>query len=215
VFGPSPPRQRLLYFVAPRNNGQGLSEYAFGARVRNRDAEWSDLMRAANNGDAAAYARLLQGLAPPLRAAARRGLRRAGLPADDAEDIVQEILLAIHLKRHTWDARLPIGPWIGAIARNKLVDALRRQGRRVYVSIEAVADSLADDGAVAVPAVSNLDRHLGALPDRQRAVVRTIAVEGASIKQAAACLKVSEGAVRVALHRGLAALAARMRETNR
>jgi RNA polymerase sigma-70 factor, ECF subfamily len=178
-----------------------------------RESEWGDLMRAASAGDAAAYRRLLKSLEPALRAAARRGLGRAGLSRDEAEDIVQEILLAVHLKRDTWDANSPFLPWIHAIARYKLVDALRRRSRRSYVSIDDVAESLhADDPAPAL-ATDTLHRLVHGLPERQREVVRAIAVEGASIRDAANRLGMSEGAVRVALHRGLAALSTRFGES--
>jgi RNA polymerase sigma-70 factor (ECF subfamily) len=177
--------------------------------VNKREIDWADLMRAANAGDGGAYRRLLGELAPVLRANARRGLVGAGRPAADAEDVVQETLLAIHLKRHTWDAAAPIGPWIAAIARNKLIDSLRRQNRHAAVPLDDVGDFLAAEEAPADYATVSVDRHLEVLPERQRAVVRAIAVEGASIGQAAQKLSISEGAVRVALHRGLATLAAR------
>ena len=93
-------------------------------------------MRAANAGDDGAYKRLLSVLAPVLRAGARRGLARSGVSDNDSEDLVQETLLAIHLKRHTWDPARPIGPWIRAIARNKLIDYLRRRGGRTDLPIE-------------------------------------------------------------------------------
>ena len=54
--------------------------------------------------------------------------------------------------------------------------------------------------------------HLDTLPARQRDVVKSIAVDSTSIKATAAKLSMSEGAVRVALHRGLASLASRMRK---
>jgi len=177
--------------------------------VSKREVDWADLMRAANAGDGAAYQRLLGQLAPALRASARRGLARAGRPVNDAEDVVQETLLAIHLKRHTWDATAPIGPWIAAIARNKLVDALRRQNRHVAVPIDDVSDFLAANEVPADYAAQGVERPLEALPERQRVVVRAIAVEGASIADAAKRLSMSEGAVRVALHRGLTSLAAK------
>jgi RNA polymerase sigma-70 factor, ECF subfamily len=177
--------------------------------VSQRDLDWGDLMRAANKGDAAAYNRLLTSLAPALRSIARRGLARAGLSVDDAEDVVQEILLAVHLKRETWDPSLPLGPWVRAIARNKLIDAMRRRGRHVIVPIDDFAETLAGDTAEPTPVPVRLDEHLGSLPDRQRTVVSSISLEGASIRETATKLKMSEGAVRVALHRGLAALAAK------
>src|SRR5512144_3356664 len=99
-------------------------------------------MRLAISGDDGAYQRLLRSVTPVLRAAARRGLSRAGQGVDQAEDIVQDILLAVHLKRHTWDTSAPFAPWLFAIARNKLIDALRRRGRRVFVNIEDFVEVL-------------------------------------------------------------------------
>ena len=61
------------------------------------------MMCAAMSGDAGAYKTLLEAVSPVLRASARRNLMRFGGTSSDAEDVVQETLLAIHLKRHTWD----------------------------------------------------------------------------------------------------------------
>ncbi len=180
-------------------------------RGTDRESEWSSLMRAANAGDAASYADLLRQLTPVLRALARRGLFRAGLAETDAEDVVQDALLAIHLKRQTWDATAPIGPWVYAIARHKMIDTLRRRGRRIEVPIDDLAEVLATGAEAPSLIVSDVDRHLDALPEGQRAVVRLVAVEGISIAEASTKLTMSKGAVRVALHRGLAKLAARLR----
>jgi len=147
-----------------------------------------------------------------LRAAARRGLARAGQPVDQSEDIVQDILLAVHLKRHPWDANAPFAPWLFAIARNKLIDALRRRGRRVFVNIDDFAESLADQPAAETASAGEVAAHLNSLPARQRDVLQSIAVESASIKDTAAKFSMSEGAVRVALHRGLTSLTAKLRQ---
>src|SRR6201747_3353951 len=104
-------------------------------------------MRLAMAGDAAAYHRLLRAVTPVLRAGARRGLARAGQPIDQSEDIVQEILLAVHLKRHTWDVDAPFAPWLFAIARNKLIDTLRRRGRRGFVHIDDFAETIPSEPA--------------------------------------------------------------------
>ncbi len=169
--------------------------------------EWTGLMRAAINGDGVAYHRLLRAVTPVLRAAARRGLARAGQPVDQSEDIVQDILLAVHLKRHTWDANAPFAPWLFAIARNKLIDALRRRGRRVFVNIDDFMEILPSEPVRETVSASEFKVQLDCLPGRQRDVVQLIAVESTSIKGTAARLTMSEGAVRVALHRGLAKLA--------
>ncbi len=176
-----------------------------------REKEWAVLMRAANAGDAGAYRRLLGELTPALRIFARRSVARAGTAAADAEDIVQETLLAVHLKRQTWKEDAPLSPWLFAIARHKLVDALRRRGGRTEISIEEFAEVLPGPSEEPISVVADVSRHLDGLPAGQRNVVRSIAVDGASIDETAARLSMSNGAVRVALHRGLAALAAKLR----
>src|SRR5690242_17437232 len=169
-------------------------------------------MRQAVAGDSAAYQRLLRAITPVLRATAQRGLARAGQPTDSSEDIVQETLLAVHLKRHTWDPTAPFGPWLFAIARNKLIDALRRRGRRVFVNIDDFAETIPDEPAPETASAGVIAAQLQTLPPRQRDVLQSIAVESASIKDTAAKFAMSEGAVRVALHRGLASLTAKLRE---
>jgi len=168
-------------------------------------------MRRGNVGDSGAYRQLLKALAPVLRAVTRRGLARAGQPLDQSEDIVQDILLAVHLKRHTWDADALFLPWLFAIARNKLVDALRRRGRRVFVNIDDFKETIASEPVAEPVRASVLIVHRKGLPKRQRDVLQSITVESNSIKDTAAKLAMSEGAVRVALHRGLARLAAKLR----
>lgn len=166
------------------------------------DVELADLLRAALSGNDKAYAEFLGRAAGMVRGFARRRIR-AGL---DAEDIVQETLLAIHTKRHTWRPDAPVTPWIVAIARHKLVDAFRRRGQRVDVDIDVVAETLPQP-EVEAASERDVGRALAALPDGQRSVVASISVDGMSIRETAAKFGMSEGAVRVALHRGLAAIA--------
>jgi RNA polymerase sigma-70 factor (ECF subfamily) len=182
-----------------------------GACVREGEDEWTGLMRSALSGDSAAYHRLLKAITPVLRLAARRELARSGQPADQSEDIVQETLLAVHLKRHTWDTNTSVTPWLRAIARNKLIDVLRRKGKRTFVNIDDFAETLADRPAEENAFPREVIAYLNALPVRQREVLQSIAVDSASIKDTATKFAMNEGAVRVALHRGLASLAARAR----
>jgi RNA polymerase sigma-70 factor (ECF subfamily) len=195
-----------------RNKLKDRPNRSVGARVRETEDEWTGLMRLAISGDGTAYHRLLKAVTPVLRAGARRGLARAGQPIDQSEDIVQEILLAVHLKRHTWDANAPFAPWLFAIARNKLIDQLRRRGRRVFVNIDDFAETIPDEPAAETASAGEIAAQLQSLPARQRDVLQSIAVESASIKDTAAKFAMSEGAVRVALHRALASLTAKLRE---
>ncbi|WP_332118825.1 sigma-70 family RNA polymerase sigma factor [Azorhizobium caulinodans] len=172
-----------------------------------RDQQWSEWMRLALAGDGAAYRRFLSEVTPHLRMLAQRRCRAFGAPAGEAEDIVQEVLLAVHLKRGTWDPARPIGPWLSAIVRNKLIDSLRRRGREPTTPIEDVMETL--EAAPVADGTERLDalQMLGHLRDPQRDIVRSISLEGAGVRETAARLKMTEGAVRVALHRALKTLA--------
>jgi RNA polymerase sigma factor (sigma-70 family) len=173
-----------------------------------REGDWTAWMRAAISGDAAAYRRFLGAVTPHLRAMARHRCRMAGASEGDVEDIVQEVLLAIHLKRGTWDQSRPIGPWISAIVRNKLIDTLRRRGRHVTVPIDEVIDTLGAEDHADGASPGEIDGLLAQLKIRQREIVKSISINGSSVRETADRLHMTEGAVRVALHRALKTLAA-------
>lgn len=169
-------------------------------------------MRAGLAGNAAAYRELLAAIVPRLRKFAAAGLARAGIGNADAEDVVQEILLAIHLKRQTWMQDQPFLPWLNAIARHKLIDVMRRRGRRGEVPIDGLIDILPDDSAQPETSQGELGKLVSRLDGKQQSVVSSISLDGQSIRDTASKLGMSEGAVRVTFHRGLKKLAALYRE---
>ena len=181
-------------------------------RAHDRDRIWAGWMRAANAGDDIAYRRLLEALASLVRQVVRRGFTRSGFGNCDVEDVVQETLLAIHLKRQTWDEDEAIIPWVTAIARHKLIDNLRRRGRRVELPIDDLIDVLPAETSKERLSSRDAERLLSVLSGRQRDVVHAISMEGMSAREAADRFRISEGAVRVALHRGLSALAVACRD---
>jgi len=119
------------------------------------------------------------------------------------------------LKRQTWDQGRPIGPWISAIARNKFIDLMRRRGRNAQVPIEDVIETLAAEDNETALDNYDVQRMLDNLNEKQRAVVRSLAIDGASVRQTAERLNMTEGAIRVTLHRAVKALAAIYREQNK
>jgi RNA polymerase sigma-70 factor (ECF subfamily) len=176
--------------------------------MQDRERQWAADMRAAQAGSGEAYVRLLNSVSTSFRQFAALDLRRFGLQPSDVEDVLQEILLAIHLKRHTWRADHPFAPWLRAIIRHKLVDFVRRRRRRGELPL----DDFPDIHAVAPvePSFATALRHLlDDLPRRQREVVEELGLSGASVADTAMKLKISRGAVYVAFHRGLAALSAK------
>jgi RNA polymerase sigma-70 factor (ECF subfamily) len=171
----------------------------------------SQLMRLARGGDDEAYRQLLVHVAVWLRGVARRGLARAGRGIEDCEDIVQETLLAMHLKRDSWDATQPLEPWLRAIAHHKLVDHLRRRGFRDHLELSDQADILVSPRAAEEGVSADARQLLSGLSERQRGIVVAISIEGFSARDVGRKLGMSEGAVRVALHRALKILAAAYR----
>lgn len=167
--------------------------------------ELARLFRAAIAGDESAYGEFLRRAACLVRSFARRKIMQGGI---DPEDIVQETLLAIHMKRHTWRDDAPVTPWLYAIARYKLIDAFRRRGRRVEVKVGEFAESLAQPELDTV-SDREIGRALDTLAPGQRSAVAAVCVDGRSISETAKHLGMSETAVRVALHRGLKAIARR------
>jgi RNA polymerase sigma-70 factor (ECF subfamily) len=169
-------------------------------------------MRQALEGDQAAYRRLLAAVAQRLRVQLRGRLARWGATDVEVEDVVQETLLAIHLKRHTWNRVERFEPWLAAVARNKLIDALRRRGRRVELPIEDVEASLADDKQSERDDALDVPVLLSQLGERQREIVRLVSIEGEDVRTVAQRLGMSEVNVRVSLHRSLKSLAALYRK---
>ncbi len=174
--------------------------------VEDTESRLAGLLRQAIAGDETAYSEFLRRAATFVRAVARRKL---GTRAEtDAEDIVQETLLAVHLKRHTWRSDQPVLPWLGAITRYKMIDGFRRRGRRIDVDIDDYADIIASPQSETA-SEKDIRFALDSLAPGQRKVVSAIAIEGRSTQDLAVELGVTETAVRVALHRGLAAIAAK------
>ena len=161
-------------------------------------------------GDATAYHAFLKELAGHLRAFLRRRLVR--LP-DDVEDLVQETLLAVHNQRHTYDPAQPLTAWVVALARYKLVDLLRRRSRRelLHDPLDEESDLLAVADGEAAQARRDLGKLLDTLPERQRLPIVYVKIEGLSVAETARRTGISESAVKVGIHRGLKALAARIR----
>lgn len=170
---------------------------------------WEALMHAANRGDQRAYARLLTAITPVVRGIVRA--RGGSLGAEGCEDVVQEVLLTVHLKRQTWREDAPLRPWLYAVTRHKVIDAFRARGHRIDLPVEDFAEVLpAPEGADPFEA-RDMARVIDRLEPRAAEIVRAIGIGGETAAEAGARLGMSEGAVRVALHRALKSLA-RLRE---
>ena len=194
-----------LSLVPPAStDAEAKAKAAGGSVAVVRDLDWSILMARAQGGDGEAYRRLLVDIVPYLQSLARRHHR----DPVDVEDTVQDVLLTLHAVRHTYDPRRPFGPWLVAIAKRRIIDRLRHQGRtqarEVTLDLEhetfcAPETNLGEaewNKRVLGDAIENL-------PPGQREAVRLLKLQEMSLQQAAAVSGTSVAALKVAMHRAL------------
>lgn len=167
-------------------------------------------MRLALDGDQTAYRTLLTEIVPHVRGQARRVLARHHGGGSMLDDVVQETLLAIHLKRASWDRSMAFLPWLNAIVRYKSLDVMRRSVMRGEVDLDHIVETAAtpaqdDDNHI------DSQRILALLDGRDRQIVEQMSLAGRSAADVGRQLGLSEGAVRVALHRALKRLARTLR----
>jgi RNA polymerase sigma-70 factor (ECF subfamily) len=155
------------------------------------DDVWGDLMAASQRGNGGAYTRLLTEIDVWLR---RYYGRR--LPASTVDDIVQDTLLTIHARRHTYEPGRPFRAWLSGIARYKWIDRLRAMARDP-------ASPGADDHGEAVLTALLLHDLLGKLKPSQSQVIKLVKLDGLTIEEAAAQTGQSVSLVKVNIHRGL------------
>ena len=170
------------------------------------DVDWSIMMARGQAGDRDCYRRLLEQITPYLRSVAQKSHRNKS----DVEDAVQDILLTIHAIRVTYDPTRPFGPWLLAIANRRIIDSLRKQGRRrlretvltpehdsMPMALENVYEKLDDQ---------QLNNALKGLSPGQRQAIELLKLKEMSLKDAAATTGLSIAALKVTTHRALKSL---------
>ncbi|MFF7706956.1 sigma-70 family RNA polymerase sigma factor [Pseudomonas sp. NPDC007930] len=176
------------------------------AQLEARERELQQLLLRAMDGDAQAYQVFLTALGGHLRGFLRRRLARR---PEEVEDLLQEVLLAVHNARHTYRPEQPLTAWVQAIARYKLFDHLRHYARREALQqpLEEGDDLFAAELAEPAQASRDLGRLLEHLPERQRLPIIHVKLEGLSVEETSRLTGMSGSAVKVGIHRGLKALA--------
>jgi RNA polymerase sigma factor (sigma-70 family) len=178
--------------------------------------DWRLLMVAANRGDTESYARLLRELTPVIRRIV--GAHRRSLGPDAVDDVVQDVLLSVHAARATYDSDRPFMPWLVAIARRRIIDAVRRQVRRGAregpfddrtVTFVAAQTNTGEDAGRA----DDLRVAIAQLPRGQRLAIELLKLREMSLEEASAATGSTVGALKVATHRAMTMLRARLKKT--
>jgi len=188
------------------------------AEVEAQESNPNDLRRsawmvAAQAGDRGAYEALLRDCVPIIQAVARR----QGVPSDQVDDVVQEVLLSVHRARQTYDPARSFTAWLQVIAERRAIDQLRRSSRQRSREIHAPLDYENHPDPAADPSrgvqqadgAARVDRALAGLSKRQREAVKHLILEERSLSEAAALTRRPQGALKVNLHRALKALRAK------
>lgn len=174
--------------------------------MRANEVELKAMMIEGLAGNAKVHAALLSALVPILR---RFYFRYVRTGSDDVEDLVQETLIAIHTKRATYERTRPFTTWMFAIARYKMIDHFRRNGR--FCSINSLEEILVSEGfETASSARMDVERLLETLPAKQASAIRRTKLEGFTISEAATLDGIGESDTKVSIHRGIKALAAKI-----
>jgi RNA polymerase sigma-70 factor (ECF subfamily) len=154
-------------------------------------------------GDEAAHRTFLTEAAALVRAYFRNRLRNS---PEDAEDLVQETLVALHTRRDSYDPAYPLTAWMYAIARYRLIDHLRRSRRRAHASLDGLDVGEPDPEYEASDARRDVAVLLDKLPAKQRTAIRLVKLEEKSVREAAELTGLSESDIKISIHRGLKAL---------
>jgi RNA polymerase sigma-70 factor (ECF subfamily) len=171
-----------------------------------REAKLGGLMKLAQAGDKAAYSELLENLAVHLRSFLPHTLYTAQYGDDGSvEDLLQEILLAFHQKRHTFDPAFPFLPWFYGVCRHKIVDRLRAKGSYRRMMEKMSWENTVNETETGNAGESALDiaEVLGTLTPQQRLVLELTKAEGLSVAEAAAKTGLSESNVKVLTYRAI------------
>jgi RNA polymerase sigma-70 factor, ECF subfamily len=175
--------------------------------LRSVEPELRALMVAGLDGDAAAHRVLLTKVSALLRGYFKGRLARIGRDAADAEDLVQETLISIHTRRHTYDRSHLLTPWVFAIARYRLIDYLRRtNSSATALPLEEAEDVPVQGEQDAADSHLDLDKLFAELTPKTRQAIQLVKLDGLSVAEAAARAGMSQSAIKVSVHRGLRAL---------
>lgn len=161
------------------------------------ELRWSSLMVSAQAGNESDYRQLLGELSELVS----RYLRSRLGGYDFVEDCVQDVLVAVHEARHTYDGRRPFRPWLFAIVRHKSTDAIRRaEVRGRYFGPEGSGTEPVTSGPYEALQTGRL---LAQLPENLRQPLELTKIVGLSTAEAARRLQISESALKVRVHRAV------------
>ena len=161
----------------------------------------AQLMERARSGDREAFHALFE----EIGALITRFLRRHLIDLAELEDVCQEVLIAVHKSRHTYDAERPFEPWLFAIVRRVSGEHLRRSRRQTasQVYVDDVPEIPTED----TPSLAlELRGALKQLPPAQMEALNLAKLLGLSVEEASRRAGTTVGSMKVRVHRAYESL---------
>lgn len=158
--------------------------------------KWDEWMVAALRGDQNAYRLLLNDLRNWLMIYYAKRTHQSAI-----EDLVQETLMSLHAKRHTYDPSKPFGPWISAVARHRWIDHMRKTLK--YVETEIDENILPQKDIRYECARHDVQTLLKLIPEQQAKVIEMVKLKDMTIAEVSEKTGHSASSVKVMVHRGL------------
>jgi RNA polymerase sigma-70 factor (ECF subfamily) len=159
-------------YSAPATGWSGARSKKAGMAADTMDADWVGHMRRIRDAqDQSAFVEVFRHFAPRVKAF----LMKSGASESLAEECTQEVMATLWRKAHLFDpARASVATWIFTIARNRKIDALRKQRRPEPEDLtwgpEAEPDQ--EDVLTLQQESERLTQALEQLPEKQRDLIR-------------------------------------------
>ncbi|HMW07081.1 MAG TPA: sigma-70 family RNA polymerase sigma factor [Leptospiraceae bacterium] len=162
----------------------------------------NQLMQEAQFGNSKSYYTLLN----KIKTILEKYLSRRIYSHEDREDVLQDILIAIHYSKHTYLPNRPFYPWMYAIAKNVLSKYYKKIQKLKDISFDMdILETQSTDPILeesdSAELMKNIHSAIEELPTRQRQILYMMKFDKMSIKEIALKLKLSEGNVKVIAHR--------------
>lgn len=171
--------------------------------------DWNKLASLSQQGDAKAYRQLLSDLVPVIRRSVIKSLPNP----DNADDVVQDVLLSIHKALKTYDPKRDFMPWVQSIIAFRRTDFLRThyaQRQNVKISLEDEDSPTYLYSQEAGESTKDIEEAFSALPAQQQKVVELMKIKGFSAEEVSQKTGLSVSAVKVTAHRALKKLRERL-----
>ncbi len=189
----------------PPHTTRPITERSILYRRTELEAQLRRWMNESLHGNQESYHSLLSRVSVMIRGYLTNSMGSQMRTPEKVEDLVQDVLLAIHRKKHLYRTNMPILPWLFAIARYRLIDTVRAEKRRpTLVEWDDTLDPVDPAQAIASDEqLFQIEELLECLSIKQKQILILAKAEGMPLVEIANRFQMSLSAVKVTVHRSI------------